>query len=212
VRVTLKINPTFEQIIPPLTPDEFAQLEENILSEGRIINPIITWDEVIVDGHNRYKIALKHSHIPYSTVSKEFSCEDEVIIWICNNQLGRRNITETHREYLIGKRYDAEKNLHGGDRKSSGAKSMGQNDPLISPHITRARIAKENGITETAVRRADEFARGVDIAEGISPGTKRKILSEEIIFQHQAQAVINRKMEFLNLICLITGCYQIDVR
>lgn len=180
MRVTLKINPKFEQIIPPLTPEEFAQLEENILLEGRIINPIITWDEVIVDGHNRYKIALKHTEIPFSTVSKEFSCEDEVIIWICNNQLGRRNITETHRDYLIGKRYEAEKSMHGGDRKSKKAKSSGQNDHLISFENTRKRIAKENGITETAVRRADEFARGVDIAEAISPGTKIKILSEEI--------------------------------
>ena len=50
----------------------------------------------------------------------------------------------------------------------------------ISFKNTRKRIAKENGITETAVRRADEFARGVDIAEAISPGTKIKILSEEI--------------------------------
>lgn len=64
MRGTLKINPKFEQIIPPLTREEFAQLEENILLEGRIINPIITWDEVIVDGHNRYKIALKHTEIP----------------------------------------------------------------------------------------------------------------------------------------------------
>ena len=180
MRVTLKINPKFEQIIPPLTPEEFAQLEENILLEGKIINPIITWDEVIVDGHNRYKIALKHTEIPFSTVKKEFSCEDEVIIWICNNQLGRRNITDTHREYLIGKRYDAEKNMNGGDRKKNHQKSVGQNDPLISAHTTRARIAKENGITETAVRRADEFAGGVDIAEDISPGTKMRILSEEI--------------------------------
>ena len=178
--LSLIINPKFEQIIPPLTPEEFAQLEENILTEGRIINPIITWEDVIVDGHNRYKIALKHSQISFTTISKEFACDDEVVIWICNNQLGRRNITDSHREYLVGKRYDAEKNMHGGDRKSANTKSSGQNDHLISHKKTREKIAEETGLTDTGVRRADEFARGVDIADEICPGTKGKILSEEL--------------------------------
>lgn len=180
MRLSLIINPKYEQIIPPLTSDEFAQLEENILAEGRIINPIITWKDVIVDGHNRYKIALKHTHIPFTTISKEFACDDEVVIWICNNQLGRRNITDSHREYLVGKRYDAEKNMHGGDRKSATTKSSGQNDHLISHKKTREKIAEETGLTDTGVRRADEFARGVDIADEICPGTKDKILSEEL--------------------------------
>lgn len=35
VNETLQINPKFEQIIPPLTADEFAQLEENIIKLGR---------------------------------------------------------------------------------------------------------------------------------------------------------------------------------
>ena len=59
----LQINPEFENMIPDLTDDELSQLEENILVEGRIVNPIVVWNGVIVDGHNRYKIAQKHPHI-----------------------------------------------------------------------------------------------------------------------------------------------------
>lgn len=53
----LRIDPEFESRIPPLTDDEFIQLEENILADGVIISPIIVWGEVIIDGHNRFRIA-----------------------------------------------------------------------------------------------------------------------------------------------------------
>ena len=115
---TLQVNPKFEQIIPPLTADEFSQLEENILKLGRITDPIQVWHGVIVDGHHRHKILQKHPEIEYSTFEMEFECEEEAIAWICSSQLGRRNITEIHRDYLLGKRYSVEKDLHGGDRKS----------------------------------------------------------------------------------------------
>jgi len=68
----LQINPEFENMIPELTDDELSQLEENILAEGRIVNPIVVWNGVIVDGHNRYKIAQKHPHIQFTVHEKEF--------------------------------------------------------------------------------------------------------------------------------------------
>ena len=56
---TLQINPKFEQIIPPLSAEEFAQLEENILKLGKITDPIQVWNGVIIDGHHRHKILKK---------------------------------------------------------------------------------------------------------------------------------------------------------
>ena len=104
----LQINPVFAEVIPELTVDEFAQLEENILAEKRIIDPIITWNGFIVDGHNRYKIAQKHPEITFSLYEKQFENEDAVIAWICSNQLGRRNINEIQRKCLYATRYKAE--------------------------------------------------------------------------------------------------------
>ena len=60
VNPVLKIDPEFESRIPPLTEEEFKQLEENILAEGTILMPLIVWGDTIVDGHNRYKIAQAH--------------------------------------------------------------------------------------------------------------------------------------------------------
>ena len=89
--------------MPPLTTEEFQQLENNILADGVVINPIIIWDGVIVDGHTRYRIVSKHPEIQFSTCEKTFADRYEAIAWICKNQLGRRNLTQEQKKYLIGK-------------------------------------------------------------------------------------------------------------
>ena len=56
----LNINPVFRDLIQSLTADEFKQLEDNVLAEG-IRDAIVVWNDTIVDGHNRYQLAQKHS-------------------------------------------------------------------------------------------------------------------------------------------------------
>ena len=56
--INLKIDPEFQSQIPPLTDDEFKQLEENILKEGKLLSSLIVWGNTLVDGHNRYEIEM----------------------------------------------------------------------------------------------------------------------------------------------------------
>ena len=186
----LAIDPEFASKIPPLREEELKQLEENILADGVVINPLIIWDGVIVDGHNRYRILQKHPEIQFTTYEKAFSNRYEAIAWICKNQLGRRNLTPEQRKYLIGKQYEAEKQSNGGDRKSSMKKSVGQNDQLIERKHTRRRIADENNVNESFVRRAESFANGVDAAEAVEPGIKQSILSGTLKVTNQDVSAI----------------------
>ena len=176
----LRMDPEFEGKIPPLTAEEFQQLENNILADGVVINPIIVWDGVIVDGHNRYRIVREHPEIQFSTCEKTFTDRYEAIAWICKNQLGRRNLTKEQKKYLIGKQYEAEKASHGGDRKSSEAKSSSQIGNLISSEKTCERIANENGISKNTVLRAEAFSKAVDIADKVEPGIRDEILAGKI--------------------------------
>ena len=183
----LKIDPEFQGKIPPLTFEELNQLEANILRDGRIINPIIVWQGLIVDGHNRYTIAKKHPEIPFTVHEKEFASRYEAIIWICKNQLGRRNLTPEQKKYLIGKQYDAEKASYGAKDGFRGNQYTevvsGQNVHLpkhAGNETVRMRIARENNINERSVRRAEEFSKGVDAAEEAVPGTRQKVLSGEV--------------------------------
>ena len=176
----LKIDPEFQGKIPPLTFEELEQLEKNIVNDGKVINPIIVWNGLIVDGHNRYAILQKHPDIPYTVHEKEFADRYEAIIWICKNQLGRRNLTPEQKKYLVGKQYEAEKCSNGGDRKSAVTKSGAQNEHLIKRQKTCEKIAIEIGATPIFVRRSEEFAKGVDAAEEAVPGTRQKVLSGEV--------------------------------
>ncbi len=190
----LKIDPEFVGKIPPLTDDEYRQLEENILTDGRVINPLIVWKGVIVDGHNRYRIVQEHPEIPYDIFEKEFSDRFAVIAWICKNQLGRRNLTPEQRKYLIGKQYEAEKaSVPNAAGKNQFSEEVGgQNDHQPAPEKTSERIAKEIGTSERFVRRAEEFARGVDAAEEAIPGMKQEILSGKLKGTDQAIRAIGK--------------------
>ena len=190
----LKIDPEFAGKIPPLTDDEYRQLEENILTDGRVINPLIVWRGVIVDGHNRYRIVQEHPEIPYDIFEKEFSDRFAVIAWICKNQLGRRNLTPEQRKYLIGKQYEAEKaSVPNAAGKNQFSEEVGgQNDHQPASEKTSERIAKEIGTSERFVRRAEEFARGVDAAEEAIPGMKQEILSGKLKGTDQAIRAIGK--------------------
>ena len=185
----LTIDPEFQGTIPPLQEEELKQLEENILTDGVVINPLIVWNGVIVDGHNRYRILQKHPEIQFTTYEKEFSDRYAAIAWICKNQLGRRNLTPQQFKYLVGQRYEAEKQSHGGDRKSS-RKSTDKICPLISSHQTRATIAREANVSEGFVQNAASYAKGVDAAEEAVPGIKQEILSGSIKPTEKAVAAI----------------------
>ncbi len=190
----LKIDPEFAGKIPPLTDEEYRQLEENILADGRVINPLIIWNGVIVDGHNRYRIVQAHPEIPYDTFEKDFPDRFAVIAWICRNQLGRRNLTPEQRKYLIGKQYEAEKasvpNAAGKNQFSEEV--SGQNDHQPTSEKTSEKIAREIGTSERFVRRAEEFARGVDAAEEAVPGMKQEILSGKLKGTDQAIRAIGK--------------------
>ena len=178
----LKIDPEFQGKIPPLTFEELEQLEKNIVNDGKVINPIIVWNGLIVDGHNRYTILQKHPDIPYTVHEKEFADRYEAIIWICKNQLGRRNLTPEQKKYLVGKQYEAEKALIPNEKGANQYTSLvgGQNDHQPKNEKTRARIARETNTTDSFVRRAEVFAKGIDAAEEAVPGTRQKVLSGEV--------------------------------
>ena len=111
----MKINQKFKNLIPSLSEDEREQLEENILADG-IRDPLVLWGDVLVDGHNRYEIAQKHN-IEFRTVQREFSDESAAELWILQNQLGRRNLSDFQRVELVRKcegavKEKAERNLH----------------------------------------------------------------------------------------------------
>ena len=186
--INLKIDPEFQSQIPPLTDDEFKQLEENILKEGKLLSPLIVWNNTLVDGHNRYAILQKHPEIYFSTMPLRFANREEALAWICKNQLGRRNLTPEQKKFLIGKQYSMEHRKPGGNgnnqytatTQEAVQEELCQIDtiPLTSAEASiRKQIAERNNVSESYVARSEKFMRGVEIMEQMIPGMQEKILS-----------------------------------
>ncbi|WP_158397920.1 hypothetical protein [Faecalibacterium prausnitzii] len=187
--INLKIDPEFQNQIPPLTDDEYKQLEENILKEGKLLSPLIVWNNTLVDGHNRYAILQKHPEIYFSTMPLRFENREEAIAWICRNQLGRRNLSPEQKRYLLGKQYEAERKaakIFRGNQYTLAKKSGGTHDDNHhSGKKTCDRIAEENGVSRASVLRASHYTRGIDIADNLSPGIKQKVFSGEVKFTNE---------------------------
>ena len=159
----LKIDPEFQNQINPPSFEETHQLEMNILKEERVLNPIITWNGYIVDGHTRYQILRKYPFIPFEVIEKEFSSRYEALAWICKNQLGRRNLTPEQKKFLIGKQAEAEKQIksfHGNQYTLASESGLVQNEPDRTKHGSRSKVAAEHGTSESYVYRAEQFAKG----------------------------------------------------
>ena len=186
----LNIDKGFKDLIRPLTRQEYLQLEENILADG-CRDPIAVWKGYIVDGHNRYEICRKH-RIPFRTTEMSFSSREEAIMWICKNQLGRRNISDETRRYLIGIQYESEKliakkrNKKGWNQhiQSSAKKKAASiaGHPDISDgnegkNPTADRIAKDNHISHSTVQKYAQYSRAVDTIKKKCPELYPKLLS-----------------------------------
>lgn len=96
----IKIDPVFESLIPPLSTEEFEQLKENILEAGECHDPILVWNSIIVDGHNRWKIIQENPDITYQVREMIFLSRNDAMAWMIRNQLGRRNLTAFTRTEL----------------------------------------------------------------------------------------------------------------
>ena len=165
------------------------------MAEGELLAPILVWNGTIVDGHNRYEILQSHPEIPCSVRDLNLETREEVLVWICKHQLGRRNLTPEQKKFLVGKQYDAEKHdgFHGNQHTRPVPSAGAQNEHQQTAEKTCERIARENHISASAVRRAALFAAGVDLAEELCPGIRQRVLSGDLkapdaLFERLAKA------------------------
>jgi len=196
---SLQIDECFKQLIPPLNSIEYKQLEENIVKDG-CREPLCIWKNTIIDGHNRYEICTR-LQIPFFTQEIELDNKDKVMAWICANQLGRRNISEETRRYLIGKRYETEKNL--GVKNYSGKNQHSENEVSATIYhkpqtqenrgLTAERIGKEYNIAQATVRKYAHYAKTIDNLSKKEPELISDVLSGKVKISYENIAKLSKK-------------------
>ena len=88
---TPTVLPEMAELLPPLTGEQLATLEADLLKNGCYSPIIVNEDMVIIDGHNRQRLCETHG-LPYQMAV--FSFEDllEAKQWALDTQKGRRNL------------------------------------------------------------------------------------------------------------------------
>lgn len=150
----ITIDQEFKDLIPPLDDAEYKQLEENIKLEG-CRDPLILWNDILIDGHHRYRIC-NENNIRYKTASMQFANREEVKEWIIKNQWGRRNLTPYQRAALALKLESTLKEK-AKQNQSAGGKGLS----TLTTVDVRKEIAKVAGLstgTISKVKRIEESA------------------------------------------------------
>ncbi|MCF2642249.1 ParB N-terminal domain-containing protein, partial [Roseburia hominis] len=158
----LVVDKEFDELLPVLTLEEFERLEQSILKNG-MLDPIKVWEEpgtgryIIIDGHNRCRILKKHNiglkywedyKIMYAD---ELPDRDAVKQWMLEQQLGRRNLSDTER-YEIVQKFKSVFEKKAKENQSSGGKGLTN----LSKVNTRKEMAKAVGVSEGTYQKIDK--------------------------------------------------------
>jgi hypothetical protein len=101
--LNITINDELRAFVDPLTDIEYAALERSLLAEG-CRDALVLWRDTLIDGHNRYEICQKHG-IPFRTVhNNNFASIDDVMLWMIDNHLARRSVSDFQRGLLALKK------------------------------------------------------------------------------------------------------------
>ncbi|HBT75686.1 MAG TPA: hypothetical protein DEB39_01900 [Planctomycetaceae bacterium] len=161
----LVINEELKNLLPPLSAEEFAGLEESILKDG-CLSPLVEWNGILVDGHHRYEICTKHQ-VPFAVKSVVLDSLDDAKLWIWKHQENRRNLTPYHRAEIALKLKEA----IAAKAKERQVRKPADSVPANLPEQkeTREELAELAGMSPRSLAKA-EF-----IAEHADEDTKEKL-------------------------------------
>ena len=173
------IDEEFRSLLPALDKETYAALEDNLITNG-CRDALIIWNDILIDGYNRYEICSK-LRIPYNIVSMDFDSREEVLIWIISNQVSRRNLTQMQLSFYRGLHYEADKIIvKNAGGKNQYSEVSGQNDHKPQNQSTMSRLAKQYHVSPKTIRRDARISGAIEAIGEISPEAKMKILSGEV--------------------------------
>ncbi len=174
--MNIVINEELKQYIDPLTPNEYAALERSLLAEG-CRDALVLWGDVLIDGHNRYEICSKYD-LPFKTIQNDsFGSLEDVLLWMIDNQLGRRSVSDFQRGMLALRKRDiiaARSKAEATPAKSSGSDdaapatsadtAQASDDPWHADDNagrikTREDIARAAGISSATIGQIDRIRK-----------------------------------------------------
>jgi len=202
------IDEQFKYLLPELDKETYMGLEYSLLQFG-CLYPLVLWNGILIDGYNRYRICIEHD-ISFETIDMEFDSREEVVIWIIRNQIERRNLTSIQLSYFRGLHYNADKELHGDNRRIVENNPSSQNGNLGSGRTAR-RLSEQYNVSRNTILRDEKLAQALLKLGENYPEAKQKILSGEIpVNKSKLEALSYASQERIKTVAeeIIDGTYN----
>ena len=190
----LTVDPEFRDLIPPLNEEELKLLEESLVADG-CESPLIVWNGVIVDGHNRYAICRKHE-IPFAIQEKNFSSRDDAMLWMLRNQLGRRNLNNYQRVELVLKFEPLVKNA--AEQRMLAGKAANP-VPTLAQGQTKGKT--RDHLSEAAGVSHGTFAKAKKLVQSADEETKRELRAGKVTVNRAYTELLEKEHEGETKIC-----------
>ena len=178
----LRIHKLLSSLIQPLSKKDDEDLALDLIEYG-CKEPILTWNGYILDGHRRYQIC-RHYGIPYQVEKVHLINLPDAVSYVCREQLNRNDLTYERRRYLIGKWYQAQRELAVLDVKAGTC--AGESVKLASAaHARGVKIANALGLTLGGVNKYRVYQQSLDAILAAAPPLGRQILSGNVRLSHE---------------------------
>ncbi len=162
----------FKALDLPLTEEKHTALEY-VVGNGLCHEPVIVWQDRIIDGYERYQLYQRY-HRPYSVKEESFTNRNQVIVWICQHQLARHDLNTNAEAWILSRMHTAKCSLETGDTASDN----------LSARETRTniqnQICRDRHISEASLRRYVAFGKYLDRMEEKHPGVRTRILTGDL--------------------------------
>ncbi|GAB3628603.1 hypothetical protein PTE30175_03309 [Pandoraea terrae] len=179
--MTIQINEELKAYIDPLTPDEYAALEQSLLAEG-CRDALVLWGDVLVDGHNRYAICQQHG-LDFRTIQNaRFQSMDDVRLWMIDNHLGRRSVSDYQRGVLALRKKEIMQSrtpATNGEAEAAhaapDASSADDDKPAVPAHtaaLTRAALARAARLSSNTLGQIEQIhkAAAPELVDAVKSG------------------------------------------
>jgi len=167
--MNITVNEELLAYIDPLTPDEHDALERSLLAEG-CRDALVLWGEVLVNGHNRHGICTRHG-IAFNTVQNtRFNSIDDVHLWMIDQHLGRRSVSDFQRGVLALRKKDI---LAARVHVPMSNASPSESPTTPAPLVTRESIAKAARISSNTISQIEKIQKSAapELVAAIKSGT-----------------------------------------
>lgn len=192
----LNIDFEFGNLSPEMPQEQYDILEEDLVDHG-CHEPLLIWNDYIIDGHHRYNLCHKWE-IPFSVLKAQFPSREDTIVWICQQHLKKTYLANIHKRYLVGKYFTARKTVIS--REHRGVKPNGR--PLNARQLAAIEIGSYFDFSYHTVYKYGIMASAIDTIFNKEPELAHRILSGLVKISYETILAVSKltkdKMRSLN--------------